>query len=243
VVPSGTAGSVTSRPTVALARDEGELGKLVEPPLWYGAADLSAAWSDLLDVAETHPDALSGELGHDLVSVAATAISRACDRLLVDVVTAWRRSPQELAAAGGRLMTALGDLDALLSIRPELRLESWEGAAAAHARNVDDRRILLDNARRIVSVWDTTDKPALTDYSARLWHGLVGGLYRERWRVWIEELVAARAAAREPDETELTRRIDEVTEAFLAGTAPANVGGDLEPLAELRRLLTVYTAG
>ena len=76
---------------------------------------------------------------------------------------------------------------------------------------------MLDNARRIVSVWDTIDRASLTDYSARLWSGLVGGLYRERWRAWVDELIAARAAGRDPDEAALTRRIDEVTAAFLAG--------------------------
>ena len=143
------------------------------------------------EVAERHPDALSGELGHDLVSVAATAISRACDRLVVDVVRAWTSSSDELVAAGDRLLTALDDLDGLLSTRPEFRLVTWERAATAHAHDADEARILLDNARRIVSVWDTIDKLPLTDYSARLWSGLVGGLYRERWRVWIEELIAA----------------------------------------------------
>ena len=129
------------------------------------------------------------------------------------------------------------------TLRSVSSMASWEHAAAAHAHGVDERRTLLDNARRIVSVWDTIDKPALTDYSARLWSGLVRGLYRERWRVWIEQLVAASTAGRDPDERELTRGIDEVTEAFLAGTAPTNVGVDLEPLAELRGLLAVYTAG
>ena len=240
VVPSGTSGSVTSRPTVALVVDEAELGTLVEPPLWYEEAELAAAWSHLLEAAEAHPDALSGELGHDLVSVAATAISRACDRLLADVVATWRHSSRELAAAGDRFLAALDDLDALLSVRPEFRLTTWEHAAAAHAHGVDGQRILLDNARRIVSVWDTVDKLPLTDYSARLWSGLVGGLYRERWRMWTEELVSARTAGRDPDETELTRRITEVTETFLVGTAPTSVERDHEPLAELRRLLDVY---
>jgi alpha-N-acetylglucosaminidase len=158
------------------------------------------------------------------------------------VVATWRHSSQELAAAGDRFLAALDDLDALLSVRPEFRLTTWEHAAAAHAHGVDGQRILLDNARRIVSVWDTVDKLPLTDYSARLWSGLVGGLYRERWRTWTEELVSARTAGRDPDETELTRRITEVTEAFLVGNSPRTVRGDADSLAELRRLLGVYSA-
>jgi alpha-N-acetylglucosaminidase len=219
VVPSGTRGCVTTRPTVALVLDERELRTIVDAPHWYDEAELSAAWTDLSEVAERHPDALPGELGHDLVSVAATAISRTCDRLVVDVVRAWPRSSDELVAAGDRLLAALDDLDGLLSTRAEFRLATWERAATAHAHDADEARILLDNARRIVSVWDTIDKLPLTDYSARLWSGLVGGLYRERWRVWVEELIAARTAGRDPDEAVLSRRIGEVTEAFLAGTA------------------------
>ena len=238
--PTGTRGSVTTRPTVALAFDEGALRTLVDAPLWYDEAGLTDAWTSLLEVATAHPDALSGELGHDLVSVAATAISRACDRLLVDVVEAWQRSPDALAGTGERLLTALGDLDRLLSIRSEFRLSTWVTAAAGQSPDADERRVLLDNARRIVSVWDHVDTIPLTDYSARLWSGLVAGLYRERWRVWIDGLVAARAAGCDPDETALSRRIEEVTEAFLAGMAGASGRLGPEPLQELLRLREAY---
>ena len=240
LVPAGTRGCVTTRPTLALVLDDRELRALVNAPLWYDEADLTDAWSSLLEVAEAHPDALSRELGHDLVSIAATAISRACDRLLVDVVGAWPQSAGVLAAAGDGLLTALDDLDRLLSIRPEFRLSTWLTSAAEQSRDGEERRILLDNARRIVSVWDSVDTVPLTDYSARLWNGLVAGLYRERWRVWIDGLVAARTAGCDPADTELSRRIDEVTQAFLAGTTDTPGRVSPEPLAELWRLREVY---
>ena len=126
---------------------------------------------------------------------------------VVDVGTAWHRSAADLAA-GAR--SALSDLDNALSIRPELRLSTWESAAMSHAHDPADGPILRDNVRRIVSVWSTVDRLSLTDYSARLWNGLVGGLYRERWRVWLEELMAARNGGGQPDETALTRRIDDL---------------------------------
>ena len=117
-----TRGCVTTRPSVALrARRALQLRTLVDAPRWYDEAELSRHGRDLSEGAERHPDALAGELGHDLVSVAATALSRACDRLVVEVVTAWPRSSDELVAAGDRFLAALDDLDGLLSTRPEFR--------------------------------------------------------------------------------------------------------------------------
>jgi alpha-N-acetylglucosaminidase len=238
--PDAPRGSVTLRPTFAEVLDEGELGRLLDAACWYDPTELFEAWRDLLDVASTHPEMLSAELGHDLVSIAATAVVRACDRLLIDVVTSWHHRQDELAGAGDRFLAALHDLDTLLATRPELQLTTWEMAAAAHAHGNEDRRVLLDNARRIISVWDTSDRVLLTDYSARLWSGLVEGLYLRRWRVWIEELTAAVKDGRPPDEPTLTSRVNAVTDTFIAGIAPHPPASGSDPLTELRRLFATY---
>jgi alpha-N-acetylglucosaminidase len=239
--PDASRGVVTLRPTFGLL-DQPTLTAIVDDACWYNPAELFAAWGELLDVASAHPELLAAELGRDLVSIAATAMSRACDRLLLHVVDAWYHSRDELAGASSRFLSALSDFDGLLSIRPELRTATWESAAQSHVESNDDRRLLIDNARRIISVWDTTEKPPLTDYAARFWSGLVGELYRERWRAWLDELGAAANNRRAPDETNLASRINAITNAFIAGTTqrPAPRIGD--PVAELQRLRTVYAA-
>jgi alpha-N-acetylglucosaminidase len=239
LTPDASRGVVTLYPTLDLL-EEPTLTTVIETACWYDPAELFEAWRALLDATTAAPELLSAELGLDLLAVAATAMSRTCDRLLVHVVEEWHNSRVELASRGTQFLTALLDLDTLLSIREELRLSTWESSALDHADDEDEHAVLLDNARRIISTWDTIDKPPLTDYSARLWSGLVEGLYHERWREWLDELVAAANEQRTPDAVKLTTRINAATNAFIAGNTPRTFAHVDQPLGELRRQLDAY---
>jgi energy-coupling factor transporter ATP-binding protein EcfA2 len=102
-----------------------------------------------------------------------------------------------------------------------------EAAAVRCGSNAEDRAMLADAARRLLTVWTTSGHPDLTDYAARLWSGLVSGFYRERWRVWVDELELAASEGRPPDESTLADRIGDVTETFLA--VGAETADDPEP--------------
>jgi alpha-N-acetylglucosaminidase len=134
----------------------------------------------------------------------------------------------------------LADLDGLLDTRPELRLRTWEEAAAAWAADDAERALLRDNARRIVSVWTTPEHAQLTVYSARPWSGLVGGFYRERWRCWIDGLAAALAAGAEPDEDGLRAALAACSHRFLRDGAVARTSAPASTVAAARRLLERY---
>lgn len=228
--PRAHQGVVTMRPSVAGLLDP---GSPLEQGSWHDPAALAGAWRDLHSVAEQHPQLMETELGHDLVSVAATALMRVCDRITSVVAEGEPDS-------GSALIRAFDDLDLLLSLRPELRLSTWEAAAAHWGDDEKERALLLDNARRVVSVWINSDRTDLTDYSARLWSGLVSGLYRERWTAWLEELETAAHARRPPDDARLSERITEVTEAFLSNGAGRALPLPRSPLVELRHLLGEY---
>lgn len=244
LVPTAPRGCVTLRPTLALLEPRAA-AELADRAVWYDPADLVDALRALLAVADDGPDRFAGELGHDLVTLAATALSRACDRRVLDVVTVWNGAsgPSEpLAVVCRRLIDALADLDAVLSMRPELRLSTWVDSAASWATSDDDRAVLVDNARRIVSVWDLPEKAPLTDYSARLWSGLVDGLYRERWRVWTEVLTESLAAGVTPDDSVLAAGLDTVTATFIAGDRPSPDPSTEPPLDRLRRIADACAA-
>jgi alpha-N-acetylglucosaminidase len=179
------------------------------PDLWYDPAVLGRAWERLIEVAERHPELVPGPLGHDLVEVGIGYLARIADR---DV------------AAVPELCT---DLDRMLACRPEYTFQHWEAKALAWATNPAEREVLLDNARRIITVWGTVESPLLDDYAGKHWSGLVGGYYRDRWELW---------ASREADPPKLAARLRERAEAFLReGATPPP--GDLEDLAsESRRL-------
>ncbi|WP_188195025.1 alpha-N-acetylglucosaminidase [Nonomuraea sp. SYSU D8015] len=207
--------------------------------LWYDPAVLARAWERLIQAAEHDPGLLAGPLGHDLVEVAVAFMARVADRFHADAV---ERSVALGAAGGpeiGRFLRVFDDLERVLACRPEYSFQHWEAKATSWAADPADRDVLADNARRIITVWGTSDSPLLDDYAGRHWSGLVGGYYRDRWELWASGLDRALAAPEEA-EAELRERLRDRAEAFLR-EGPAPVPRDLGDLAtESRRLFTAY---
>lgn len=227
--PQVFTGVLSQVPRYGDALDSDVARRHVDAARWYDGEQLRNAWEALLLAAERRPDLVRGSLGHDLAMVVATGMARVIDELYVATVQAAAGAAR--ATAGQRFLDAFLDLDALLDTRPELRLRTWERAATSWATDDDERELLLDNARRIVTVWTEPDHPMLDDYSARPWSGLVGGYYRARWRVWLDGL----AGGADPDA--LASGLGEVARAFLRSGAVPVSHTETTTTAEARRLL------
>ena len=68
-------------------------------------------------------------------------------------------------------------MDRLLSTHPTMKLENWTNFAKKSARNPEQEKQYMSNARRIVTTWGA----GVEDYSARIWSGLVRDYYLPRW--------------------------------------------------------------
>lgn len=77
-----------------------------------------------------------------------------------------------------RFETLLLGIDALLSQHPTLRLDRWLDFASKAAVTPEQEKQYKMNARRIITIWG----PPVDDYAARIWSGLVGRYYLERWK-------------------------------------------------------------
>ncbi|MFE1165690.1 alpha-N-acetylglucosaminidase TIM-barrel domain-containing protein [Nocardiopsis sp. NPDC058789] len=187
--------------------------------VWYDWADLVGAWEALVGAAERHPALADGPLGGDLVDVAMAVLSRVCDHRYAELVEAAAGRGEVPEEGVARFLRVFDDLDALLATRPEYRYATWEARAEAWATDDDERRVLRDNARRILTVWTTTEDTVLDDYAARLWSGLVGGYHRPRWAAWSRGLPRA-LSDRSAASAELDRELTGIAERFLAEGAP-----------------------
>jgi len=208
--------------------------------LWYDPITLARAWERLLAAAEADPSLADGPLGHDLVDVAAAAMSRVADRLHFDLVVATIERGERDALATDRFLALFDDLDRVLATRPEFTLGQWEVQAASWARDGDERRILLDNVRRILTVWDRPSSPYLDDYAGRLWAGLVGGYYRRRWEIWCELLDPSVLADPSRGEVELQRRMEGWAAAFIDDGVSVVHDALGDVVSESRRLFDRY---
>ncbi|TDD19623.1 alpha-N-acetylglucosaminidase [Nonomuraea diastatica] len=232
ISPDRFKGVLTAKPsyTVGVA----ELRADVARGLRYPPDVLARAWERMIEVAERDPGLAAGPLGHDLAEIGIAYLARVADRFCLDVV----ESAGD-AAHVARFLRVFEDLDRMLACRPEYTFQHWEAKAVSWATGPADRDVLLDNARRIITVWGTTDSPLLDDYAGRHWAGLLGGYYRDRWELWARGL--GRALAGEPGtEAELRERLRDRAEAFLReGAAPVTPG---DPAAESRRLFSTYAS-
>ena len=108
----------------------------------------------------------------------------------------------QLALAGGQIrsgalsgaaphmeaaLRTMEQMDALLNLRPDRRLETWVAAARVRAAAPDEAAFYDENARRLITTWGW---PELSDYACRAWSGLLRDYYAARWRAWWEHLEA-----------------------------------------------------
>ncbi|WP_173085351.1 alpha-N-acetylglucosaminidase [Phytohabitans rumicis] len=183
----------------------------VRAALFYRPDDLLAAIEALLAVPA------SGPARDDLALAGAALLLRIIDHRFSALLTQSQRSGTLDPTSAVGFLAAFDDLDALVATRPDLRLDAWVAAARRRADDAEGRRVLEDNARRILTVWNTTAHAELDDYAARVWSGLVGGYYKRRWELWLRLLPGAldpagRAAAQHALDAELRRLAD----AFIA---------------------------
>lgn len=241
VFPEQFNGVLPLRPHYRDLEDPARLREQVTELVWYPWPRLLRAWEHLVGAAEDVPALAEGPLGHDLVDVAMTVLSRVADHRYLEIVehlTRHRAVPDQEVA---RFLEVFDDLDALLDTRPEYRYRTWEAKATSWATSTEDYRVLADNARRILTVWITLDNLRLDDYAARLWSGLVGDYYRSRWEFWGRGLPEALTDP-ERAATRLAYRLDEHSERFLRQGLPHPPTSTESTLVRSRRLLERYAS-
>lgn len=185
IFPEDFTGLITMRPSGEVSASVAGLRDEVAALLWYEPGVLIDAWQALIQLAEAEPDRASGPLGRDLVEVALAILPRCAELNFLEAHDANVEGGHSAAEAWGRFLRLFDDLDQLLATRPEFRYDTWEQEALAWAQDDEGRRILTDNARRLVTVWGSVGDGFLDDYSARLWAGMMR-YYRDRWTLWSQ---------------------------------------------------------
>ncbi|KAA1397667.1 alpha-N-acetylglucosaminidase TIM-barrel domain-containing protein [Aeromicrobium ginsengisoli] len=220
----------------SLLRPDATIHDDIRSALYFDPQILLRAWRTLADVARERPDLVDGPLGADLAQVGTAALVRIIDarlsRLLGEAVASGRTDPGTVAS----FLSAFDDLELLVATRPESRYDSWEQAALRWGSEPETAAVLRDNARRILTVWNSADDEHLDGYAARLWSGLVT-YYQRRWARWCELLPEA---LENPADAEavLAEDLRVLAETFIAeGPAPVEAGSVLD---ESTRLLQAY---
>lgn len=221
--------------SIAVSTPDYALAPVPPEALYYDPRDLVTAYEALLGATVPQRTALANDLALCGIALLLRIIDHRYDALI-------RARHVDPAAAAG-FLAAFDDLDALAATRPDLRLETWVAGARRWAADADGQRVLEDNARRILTVWNTPENPHLDNYSTRLWAGLVGGYLKRRWELWLRHLPRALSPdGRAEAQAALDGALRELAAEFIASgpPVPSPPPGDTRGVAA--RILDRYRA-
>ncbi|MER5305848.1 alpha-N-acetylglucosaminidase [Streptomyces lasiicapitis] len=173
--------------------------------LRYEAADFEPALDELLLVRRELRR--SSAYRRDLLDVARQALSNRSRVLLPRIKSAYDEGDTARFDALTRTWLGLLDLlDRLVATDARHLLGRWVADARDWGADTRERDQLAYDQLSLVTVWGTRAgaDEGLKDYANREWAGLVGGLYRLRWKTYFTELRAALDEGRDPKNLEET---------------------------------------
>jgi alpha-N-acetylglucosaminidase len=111
------------------------------------------------------------------------------DSILTDVRKGIGRKPfSETDRQMNQLSALVNKIDLLLSGHTLFRLDRWMEKARRWGHTGEESDYYEADSKRIVTVWGAD----LSEYSARLWSGLLSDYYLIRWEKWYEEIKKGR---------------------------------------------------
>lgn len=143
---------------------------------------------------------------------------------------------------GDAMLELLDDTDQLLSTNRDFLLGKWIGDARKIGVNEREKNYYEQDARKIITVWG---KPGsyLTDYANRSWAGLVKTYYRERWKMFIDEVELSLKNKITFDETDFVKKLTAFENQWTKGLEKYKSEPVGDCMTVSRMLLNKYAKG
>ncbi|MGW2640642.1 alpha-N-acetylglucosaminidase [Streptomyces sp. NPDC001348] len=166
----------------------------------YDTTAFDGALTELLAVrAELRK---SSAYRYDVVDVARQVLSNRSRVLLPQIKAAYEAREEALLRRLTRTwLTWMDLLDDLLATSAPHLLGRWLADARGWGADGAEKDRLEYDARSIITTWGgrASSEEGLHDYANREWAGLVGGLYRTRWKTYFGTLTDALGTGRDPE--------------------------------------------
>ncbi|MEX2985759.1 alpha-N-acetylglucosaminidase [Streptomyces sp. C36] len=168
--------------------------------LRYDAAEFDKALPALLAVAPALRD--SSAYRYDLLDVARQCVANRGRLLLPRLKAAYDAGERDrFGELADQWMEWMALLEQVVATDERHLLGRWLADARAWSSTADERERLQADALSLLTVWGpraSADGGKLHDYANREWSGLVGGLYRLRWKTYFTALDEALENGRAP---------------------------------------------
>lgn len=107
------------------------------------------------------------------------------------------KNKQSIASKGDQFLTMILLQDSLLNNNLYFSLDRWINQAQSFGKNLPDAKNVLYNAKSQITYWgpDYNSSTTLRDYAHKEWGGLLGSLYYQRWKLFINEALKGNLVA------------------------------------------------
>ncbi len=146
-------------------------GSFVRSEVFYDPADIRKALKFLLDASDEIGN--SDGYKYDVVDLTRQCMSDLSVEMHKQMGAAFEEGNyNEYKKLGDKWLSAILDLDSLLSTRSEFLLGNWLEQSKLQATNESERKLYEWNARNLITLWGPRNSP-LHDYAQKQWAGLM----------------------------------------------------------------------
>ncbi|CAE8731263.1 unnamed protein product [Polarella glacialis] len=192
--------------------------------LYYDPKLVLRAWELLLTLPGESPLITKTTYVHDVADIGVQALTNLALARHAEAVTAY--ASKDLTAfrlAGEHFLAIVNDTDTLASTQEGRLLGQWiksarlcaaSGAEDAAVPRLPEANLYEVNAKLLITLWAHTNS-TLHEYSYRLWGGLIGSFYYQRWRQWFSAVAAALESGRAFQEAAFESAIQDWEESWV----------------------------
>jgi len=190
---------VASRPTLSAS------GHWVGTSRNYDPKDMLEIWRLMVEAAPSFKGVDTFE--YDLVDITRQAladIANAKQQEFMDYVE--DKDLPKIKLARKDFLGLIADWDKVMGTRKEFLLGKWIADARKWGTNTSEKNLMEQNARDLLTLWGGRDS-GLTEYSTRLWSGLLNGYYAMRWGMFFDRLESDLAAGKPVDAARFAKEV------------------------------------
>ena len=182
------------------------------PLIKYDNRELLKAWN-LLNKAKRTTDVYE----FDLVIVARQILGNYFKNVRDEFADAYAtKNITRLTQTGKEMIELMNDMDALLASNKNSLVGDWIASAMTLGTSAAEKRYYERDARKILTVWGQKGRQ-LVDYANRSWAGLMKTYYGERWKMFVEDVIADIKNGKAFDENGFSVKVKEFEEKWAEG--------------------------
>uniref|UniRef100_A0A8C5Q036 Alpha-N-acetylglucosaminidase n=1 Tax=Leptobrachium leishanense TaxID=445787 RepID=A0A8C5Q036_9ANUR len=204
----------------------------------YNQNDLVEAWWQMYNASFSLAN--SETFQYDLVDVTRESMQQLVTAYYIEIKSTYEKGSLEDLTRTGRILVyeLLPELNALLSSQPHFLLGRWLEAANSMASTKEEAALLDMNARNQLTLWGPDGD--ILDYANKQLGGLVADYYKERWTLFLWNLIESLSTGVPFNEIKFNQVVFGVEEGFIFNEKVYSSSPTGDPVQIARNIFLKY---